>query len=223
VSQVSVCVRHREGIVSPVLPGPEVNESYTLSVPQLGLSDATAKGTITITAETAFGVLWGFESLRQLVSFQYPGRIMNAPVAIDDEPKYPQRGLMVNPAIRFMSIPFLKRMVDGVAANKMNFIHIHFTDITSFPVCVTGSRTSMLLLLCIWFAQGPADSLQSDCAVFTLVCAGVRAGVRLCWLACYDARVPITLVCWRARLGGLRFQCCLPQHCCSAMQHVHHF
>ena len=41
---------------------------------------------------------------------------------------------MVNPAGRFMSTTFLKRIVDGLVVNKMNYLHIHFTDVASFPV-----------------------------------------------------------------------------------------
>ena len=43
---------------------------------------------------------------------------------IDDRPAYRVRGLMVNPAIRFMPVGFLKRVVNGLAVNKMNYLHI---------------------------------------------------------------------------------------------------
>ena len=33
-----------------------------------------------------------------------------------------------------MSTAFLKRVVDGLVVNKMNYLHVHFTDVASFPV-----------------------------------------------------------------------------------------
>jgi hexosaminidase len=89
----------------------------------------TTGNDVTIEAASVFGSLLALESLQQLLSFTTPGRIINAPVTIVDTPEYSVRGLMVNPSIRFMPVPFLKRVVDGLAINKMNYLHIHFTDV----------------------------------------------------------------------------------------------
>ena len=132
LTQLTVCVlQHEEDHAEQLFPGPSTNESYTVHVPLVGVGE---RDTIGVRAETVFGVLWAFESLGHLASFQHPGRVTNAPVAIEDEPQYPVRGLMINPAGRFMDVPFLMRAVDGLAANKMNYLHIHFTDVTSFPI-----------------------------------------------------------------------------------------
>lgn len=85
-----------------------MNESYTLHVPvpqansvqqmlghQISDKDAPVPARITIAAASQFGVLRAFESLAHLVSLARPGRIMNAPVAIDDAPRFGSRGLMV--------------------------------------------------------------------------------------------------------------------------------
>ena len=141
IDQVVVCVRQPFHEFS--LPGPDTNESYILRVPSLSGS------AVQIDAETVFGALWGLESLSQLVSFISPGRVVNAPVAITDAPRFPVRGLMVDPAINFMPINFLHRVVDGLTANKMNYLHIHFTDVTSFPVAST--------LVCIGALSTPFD------------------------------------------------------------------
>ena len=120
---IHICVTHAAELL-----GPAMNESHTLSVP------SEAGGSIRVGAQSQHGALRALESLAHLVSMSRPGRIVNAPVEIEDAPRWPVRGLMVNPAGRFMSIPFLKRVVDGLVVNKMNYLHIHFTDVASFPV-----------------------------------------------------------------------------------------
>jgi hexosaminidase len=109
VSSVVLCV----GNAAEHL-GPAMNESHTLSVP------AVAHAPIHIGAVSQHGALRALESLAHLVSIHRPGRIVNAPVQIEDSPRWGTRGLMVNPAGRFMSAAFLKRVVDGLVANKMN-------------------------------------------------------------------------------------------------------
>jgi hypothetical protein len=121
--QIHICVSNASELL-----GPKINESHTLSVP------ADAGGSIRIGAHSQHGALRALESLAHLVSLSRPGRIVNAPVEIEDSPRWPVRGLMVNPAGRFMSTAFLKRVVDGLVINKMNYLHVHFTDVASFPV-----------------------------------------------------------------------------------------
>ena len=140
------------------LPGPAMDESYALHVPSGdangaangadngGANDgAGAEGDVTIEAGSVFGSLLALQSLQQLVAFTTPGRITAAPVTIVDAPEYRTRGLMVNPSIRFMPIAFLERVVDGLALNKMNYLHIHFTDVSSLPVEKSPLATNNLL------------------------------------------------------------------------------
>ena len=71
-----VCIRAAApGPAAVTLPGPEVDESYTLAVPGDG-------GEVTIEAATVFGALHALQSLQHLVSFSAPGRIVNAPVQV---------------------------------------------------------------------------------------------------------------------------------------------
>ena len=41
---------------------------------------------------------------------------------------------MVNPAKTFMPLAFLKRVVDGLVLSKLNVLHVHWTDVSSFPI-----------------------------------------------------------------------------------------
>ena len=106
--------------------GQSTDESYTLQV--------GADGSGTLEGKTIYGTLRGMETLAQLVSFIRPGRISNLPIHIEDKPAFQYRGLMVNPAGQFMPVSFLKRVVDGLVLNKMNVLHVHWSDVTSFPI-----------------------------------------------------------------------------------------
>ena len=76
----------------------------------------------------------GLETLAQLISLTSPGLIESCPVFIDDHPAFPYRGLMINPAKTFMPMDFIKRTVNGLVLNKMNVLHVHWTDVSSFPI-----------------------------------------------------------------------------------------
>ena len=123
LTRVSVCV-----ISASEHLGLDTNSSYTLHVPADGGSD------IALRAETIYGFLHALESLQQLTRLESPGVIATAPVTIRDKPEFPMRGLMINPSIQFLPLGFLKHIVDGLALNKANYLHIHFTDISAFTI-----------------------------------------------------------------------------------------
>jgi hypothetical protein len=88
IHEIHVCVTDA---VEPL--GPAMVENHTLSVPAL------TGEPILITAPSQHGALRALESLAHLISIPRPGRIVNAPVDITDGPRWPVRGLMVNPAV----------------------------------------------------------------------------------------------------------------------------
>eukprot|EP01051_Picozoa_sp_SAG22_P014709 SAG22_NODE_1825_length_3505_cov_3.818849_2_plen_199_part_00 len=97
LGKIEVCVADAKELL-----GPAMNESHALAVP------SHAGGAIRVDAASQHGALRALESLAHLVSLTRPGRIVNAPVQVEDRPRWPVRGLMVNPAGRFMSTAFLK-------------------------------------------------------------------------------------------------------------------
>ena len=109
VKTIEVCIHKADEAL-----GPDMNESYALKVPSK-MGEA-----ILISSESQFGALRALESLAHLLSISRPGRILNTPVQIRDSPRWSTRGLMVNPAGRYMSVEFLKHIVDGLVVNKMN-------------------------------------------------------------------------------------------------------
>jgi hexosaminidase len=107
------------------LPHLGMDESYTLTV---------TPGGATLQAAEPWGVLRGLETFLQLVG---PGSSMafRVPaVVIQDRPRFPWRGLMLDPARRFLPVEGVKRTLDGMAAVKLNVLHLHLTDDQGFRV-----------------------------------------------------------------------------------------
>eukprot|EP01105_Mastigella_eilhardi_P006863 TRINITY_DN18373_c0_g1_i1.p1 TRINITY_DN18373_c0_g1~~TRINITY_DN18373_c0_g1_i1.p1 ORF type:complete len:565 (+),score=149.57 TRINITY_DN18373_c0_g1_i1:29-1723(+) len=101
-----------------------VDESYHLEVDD----------TIHITAPTVWGVLRAFETVAQLIDWNGQNfTIQHTPIIIEDHPRFPWRGMMVDTARHFLPLSKLKQIVDGLASLKFNVLHLHLTDAQSFP------------------------------------------------------------------------------------------
>lgn len=95
-------------------PQPDSDERYRLTVNGAGIQ---------LDAETRFGAMRGMETLLQLV---HNGVLPL--VTINDRPRFPWRGILIDSARHFLPIETLKRQIDGMAAAKMNVLHWHLTD-----------------------------------------------------------------------------------------------
>ena len=83
---------------------------------------------ILITGGTPRGVFYGIETLRQIIS---PGvkRQFTVPcVSIADEPRFPYRGMMLDPARNYLPVADIGRFIDAMAMYKFNVLHLHLTD-----------------------------------------------------------------------------------------------
>jgi hexosaminidase len=97
-------------------------ESYTL---QVGAEEALLQ------AQNPLGILRGLETFRQLVRTE--GDVTTArAAAIDDFPRFPWRGLLIDPSRRWQPVANIKRTLDGMAAVKMNVLHWHLSDDQGF-------------------------------------------------------------------------------------------
>jgi len=104
--------------------GPGEDESYSL---------ITNENQVIITATTDVGAIHGLETLLQLVSsdetgYYFPG------VVITDKPRFAWRGLLLDVALHFMPVNVIKRTLDGMAAVKMNVLHLHLSNDQGFRV-----------------------------------------------------------------------------------------
>lgn len=88
---------------------------------------------IELTAANPLGIMHGLETLLQLVQAGPQGWGVPA-VRIDDSPRFAWRGLMIDVSRHFMPVDALKRNIDGMAAVKLNVLHLHLSDDEGFRV-----------------------------------------------------------------------------------------
>ncbi|GAB5525582.1 MAG: hypothetical protein Roseis2KO_34540 [Roseivirga sp.] len=100
------------------------DESYRLTVTKKGIG---------VEAETDLGAMHAMETILQLIE---PGKAAYQlpQIEITDSPRFPWRGLMMDVARHFQPIEVIKRNLDGMAAVKMNVLHLHLTDDQGFRV-----------------------------------------------------------------------------------------
>jgi hexosaminidase len=102
-----------------------MEESYALAV--------TPEGA-TLKAAQPWGVLRGMETFLQLVGLGASTAFRVPAVVIEDRPRFAWRGLLLDPARHFMPVETVKRTLDGMAAVKLNVLHLHLTDDQGFRV-----------------------------------------------------------------------------------------
>ncbi len=88
---------------------------------------------IKLDADGPAGVLRGLATLRQLVELS-PSGVTTPLLDIDDAPRFPWRGVMIDVARHFMSIDTLKRQIDAMEVVKLNVLHLHLSDNEGFRV-----------------------------------------------------------------------------------------
>ena len=84
------------------------------------------------------GRMYGLVTLQQLQD-QRAAQPEGIPCGvITDKPRYPWRGMMVDPARHFIPIKDLKKFVDLMAYYKFNKLHVHLTDNQGWRLPVPG-------------------------------------------------------------------------------------
>ena len=106
------------------IPSIHENESYRLDI-----NDKQAR----LTAQTVVGVLRGLETFLQLLASDRDGYYLPA-VTIQDQPRFPWRGLLIDIGRHFEPMEVLKRNIDAMAAVKLNVLHWHLTEDQGFRV-----------------------------------------------------------------------------------------
>ena len=100
------------------------DESYALEV------DA---GGAKLDAPTPLGAMHGLQTLLQLAEWG-PGGWDIPAVRVQDTPRFAWRGLMIDVSRHFMPLDQLEREIDGMAAVKLNVLHVHLSDDQGFRV-----------------------------------------------------------------------------------------
>ncbi|MDE7125978.1 MAG: beta-N-acetylhexosaminidase, partial [Muribaculaceae bacterium] len=102
-------------ITFSVDPSVEGNEAYKMSVTSTGVD---------IKASTADGLYYGAITLGEMLNQSDTVPAMT----IEDKPRFPYRGMMIDVSRHFHGFDFLKKQVDVMARLKLNNLHLHLTD-----------------------------------------------------------------------------------------------
>ena len=121
--QMTQLVIHAEG-AGQNIPSVKENESYSI--------DITSRQ-VMLKAPTVIGALRGLETLLQLLDADRAGYFFPG-VQIQDQPRFPWRGLMIDVARHFSPVEVLKRNLDAMAAVKLNVFHWHLSEDQGFRV-----------------------------------------------------------------------------------------
>ena len=107
---------------------PEItnSEGYELSVTKNGIN---------IKAQTANGVFYAMQSIRQMLPVAIENQQVTKNIALEvpcceikDAPRYAYRGLHLDVCRHFFDVAFVKKYIDIMAMQKFNRFHWHLTD-----------------------------------------------------------------------------------------------
>lgn len=102
-------------------------EGYKLNVSADGVS---------VSAQTATGLYYAFQTIKKMLPANVMAGVRDAAVGsyalptvnIDDKPRFHYRGFMLDVARHFQTVGEVKRMIDMMAAYKLNKFHWHLND-----------------------------------------------------------------------------------------------
>ncbi len=98
------------------------DESYHLAVSSAGME---------LSAANPLGVLRGLQTILQMV--RATGQGFAIPYAVlDDQPRFPWRGLMIDSSRHFIPLPVILQNLDAMEAVKLNVFHWHLSDDQGF-------------------------------------------------------------------------------------------
>ena len=134
-----------------VVRGPARHATFTLRVDSSMAAESytveARRGTVRITGGDAAGVLYGIQTVRQLIPVDAyrsaaAGRRVGAfwlPAAsIADAPLLRYRGLQIDVARHFQSPTSIKKLVDLMSFLKLNKLHLHLTDDEGWRLQIPG-------------------------------------------------------------------------------------
>jgi hexosaminidase len=100
------------------------DESYRLEISTSGAR---------LNAPTTLGIMRGLQTILQLVQTTSAGFAVTA-VSIEDSPRFPWRGLMIDVGRHFIPLDVLRHNLDGMAAVKLNVFHWHLSENQGFRI-----------------------------------------------------------------------------------------
>ena len=98
---------------------PPGNDGYNLTI--------TPKS-IDISGDTYNGSFYAIQSLIQLLPLQKKKALDVQCCTVTDYPRYKYRGLHLDVSRHFFPVEYVKKYIDYIALNKLNYFHWHLTD-----------------------------------------------------------------------------------------------
>jgi hexosaminidase len=99
---------------------------------------------LTVTARTPAGLFDGVQTVRELLPqwVDSPGPVRSRwairPIRISDAPRFAWRGVELDVARHFFTVPEVERLIDLFASYKLNVLHLHLTDDQGWRFPVPG-------------------------------------------------------------------------------------
>lgn len=100
------------------------DESYRLEV---------TPSHVFLSAPNPLGVLHGLQTFLQMVHLTPQGFAVSS-VVIEDKPRFPWRGLMIDSGRHFIPLDVIRQNLDAMEAVKLNLLHWHLSDDQGFRV-----------------------------------------------------------------------------------------
>ena len=88
---------------------------------------------VVLSAPNPLGILHGLQTFLQLVNVT-PQGFSVASVTIDDAPRFPWRGLMIDSGRHFMPLDVIRQSLDGMEVVKLNVFHWHLSENQGFRI-----------------------------------------------------------------------------------------
>lgn len=169
-------------------------EGYRLMVDQDG---------IIIQALTTTGFYYGLQTLRQ-ISYRSGGTLPS--VIITDYPRFKYRGVLLDVARHYFSVDEIKRVIDVMASQKLNTLHLHLSDDEAFRIALSDypSLNSIGATRGLGLSIGPnmllqnnldtANLTQYDYAVANTVYSGIYTALDIKTIVDYANQNQITVI-----------------------------
>jgi hexosaminidase len=103
-----------------------INEAYNSAIGDEGYILKVAADGIMVSANKPAGILYGAQTVYQLLSTHSQGRLPG--LQITDYPRFTYRGLHLDVSRHFYPIDFVYKLIDQMAMHKLNVFHWHLID-----------------------------------------------------------------------------------------------